>query len=1089
MHRFRSAVCLLAFVCACAGPDTSKAPPGQEPEPDVGADTAEPVCDDFDRDGSPVGPDCEQVLEDCDDNDATRHPGAQEVCDGVDNDCDGAVDNGVVTGACALTLGVCAGSMQVCHPEAGLLGCGSDQYGKDWLEVEDGFQNEDHCDGLDNDCDGQTDEGCPCEGDETVLCGLGEGECERGLQHCVEGQFGPCEGAVEPGDELCDGLDNDCDGDFDEALPAPPCAAQLGVCVGAKQFCRGAAGWGSCGQDEYGERWAEVEDPELAEEVCDRLDNDCDGQTDEGCDCADGEVIPCGIDVGVCRPGTQTCDAGRFGDCRDAVEPATETCDGLDNDCDGTEDNDLTAPDCALQLGVCLGSEQVCAAEGGWVRCEGQGSYGQRYVPVEDPELEEGVCDGVDNDCDGQTDEGCDCLDGTVQSCGTNVGLCEVGRQICAGGRPGPCQGHTPPAGEVCDGFDNDCDAAVDEDVERPDCALGQGVCAGAKMRCGGRDGFLACAAEDYGPAYQEEESFCDRRDNDCDGEVDEGCDCVDGDIQRCGSDEGVCEAGSQTCVRGAWGTCVGEVQPDGEVCDGFDNDCDSLTDEVEDLDPPNCALTAGVCAGAAQECGGRGGFVACNADSYGPNFDQGDEVRCDGLDNNCNGEIDEQCECLPDDTQVCGSDVGACNTGVQSCVDGFFDACEGEVVPTEESCNGADDDCDGGVDEDLRVECPLQIGLCAGSVARCKEGAFPECGIPEYGAEWVAEEDARCDGLDNDCDGVVDEGCALPPVVISELLYDEDGEDAGMSLFLELSGTPGTSLGGLSLRAINGNGGAVSYQLQLPRVSLASDGAYLIVGSAASAVLADAADLVVDSVDLQNGPDSLELVWNEGTGAEAVVDAVGYGAFDDGDTFAGEGTAASDAPVGQSLTRDAGNVDTDDNGVDFVASGASAAGVPTPGGQPLPNVHVSLRWATDGNDLDLHVLETGATFRTAPGDCYFANRNPDWGVPDDASDDPSLLRDDVDGFGPEFTNIPQPANGSFLVEAHVWRTTEPVPATVTISVDGGGMPGVNEFTFTQALPATGTYWAVAEVVSIDGVLSVVTRDEVAESPFDGPSP
>ena len=75
------------------------------------------------------------------------------------------------------------------------------------------------------------------------------------------------------------------------------------------------------------------------DEVCDGVDNDCDDSTDEGCACAVGATQPCGSDVGECSPGTQTCTDGVWGACTGQVGPATETCNSLDDDCNGTADN------------------------------------------------------------------------------------------------------------------------------------------------------------------------------------------------------------------------------------------------------------------------------------------------------------------------------------------------------------------------------------------------------------------------------------------------------------------------------------------------------------------------------------------------------------------------------------------------------------------------------------------------------------------------------------------------------------------------------------------------------------------------------
>src|SRR5690606_30321340 len=183
--------------------------------------------------------------------------------------------------------------------------------------------------------------------------------------------------------------------------------------------------------------------------------------------------------------------------------------------------------------------------------------------------------------------------------------------------------------------------------VVGPACALQDGVCSGSRQRCGGASGFVACTASDYGSDYESDETLCDGLDNDCDGDVDEGCGCAEGATQACGISTGVCERGTQTCSGGEWGACVDAVEPVAELCNGLDDDCNGASDDA--LTPPACALTLGVCAGKVQTCGGASGWMACDASTYGPSYlvaedGASDPSACDGLDNDCDGDVDEGC-------------------------------------------------------------------------------------------------------------------------------------------------------------------------------------------------------------------------------------------------------------------------------------------------------------------------------------------------------------------------------------------------------------------------------------------------------------
>ncbi|MFO0651505.1 MAG: putative metal-binding motif-containing protein [Polyangiales bacterium] len=323
---------------------------------------------------------------------------------------------------------------------------------------------------------------------------------------------------------------------------------------------------------------------------------------------------------------------------------------------------------------------------------------------------------GIDEDCDG-SDRGC-CM--SAQPCATACG--SMGTQTCtAAGAPDRC---VPPA-ESCNGRDDDCDGAIDNTF-----ACARGSTTACTTSCGSTgmttctDG---CAA---GPCMPPAEA-CNGRDDNCNGTVDEGC-CASSMpcTTACGT------MGLTSCT--AMGT-PGACAPPAETCNGRDDNCDGMIDN-------GFACARGSTASCTTTCGSMGVSTCSDACVRGACVPPAE--ACNGRDDNCNGTVDEGCcaASMPC-TTTCGS------TGVTSCT---AMGTAGPCVAPAETCNGRDDNCNGMIDDGFACV-RGSTGACA---TACGSMGTRTCN-PDCTWGPCAAPAETCNGRDDNCDGVVDNGFA----------------------------------------------------------------------------------------------------------------------------------------------------------------------------------------------------------------------------------------------------------------------------------------------------------------------------------------
>ncbi len=487
------------------------------------------------------------------------------------------------------------------------------------------------------------------------------------------------------------------------------------------------------------------------------------------CGCVDGTTKTCGPiegNEGECNLGTTTCTNGNYpSSCQGAIYPVSETCNGLDDDCDGIRDDGNLCPSGY----TCSPTAKTCVLQVG------------------------GGCTDSDNDTYSINGGNCGTIDCNDNNANINPGATE----ICGNGIDEDCSGAdlTCPPNTITYYCDTDRDGFKNK-IASGTCNQGSTGC--PPLGCISTQGN-DCNDNNDAINPTEDEICDDNIDNDCDDDVDDDdseCyipppECFDSDR------DGYGKAGSTGCLKS--GIDCNDIEGSGEninpgeeeVCDGIDNDCNTNTIEGNILDVVTCQPlnknAGGACLSISIKCV-SGTMETCTSKGYlNP---ASTENKNDDIDNNCDGTVDEgtecstngetkfcntecepgkqtcvnkewgQCvldsnpdlpssctnrECTPGNSAVCGTNLGACMVGLKTCDSvGKWGGCEGDIGPETEICNdGVDNDCDGFADGE-EIDCGGDRGTAAGTDDSGTIGEEGEESSIEQGTPTTSEDIQR---------------------------------------------------------------------------------------------------------------------------------------------------------------------------------------------------------------------------------------------------------------------------------------------------------------------------------------------------------